>query len=277
MKITSIDLGATNTRIGYFQYDKEESFYKFATIRTVDGAKLAGWLTRKVLELSPWSNHPDIIVISSFGPIDYRSGAIVEPPNYPARHIPLREEFESTFKNSIILLVNDAVAGVWSEYLGYAINKNIRDLAYVAVGTGIGVGVIIRGTLLLGRRGDSHEAGHIVIDYRSSIECGCGGIGHFEALYREKGKPGSSTLYNILAAGIASIVSCYDPELVALGGGAIIRGLDTRRLASLIADYSFNRRIPIVKLHTYGEKATIYGGMYIGLRPPKQLLELNGW
>ncbi len=272
----AIDLGASNTRIGFFNHTMLEKYYSLTTPIYGEGKLLAQWLLDKVEKFDPWRNKIDAIVIASFGPIDYEKGEIINPPNYPARKIPLRKIFETRYSETLIILVNDAVAGAWSEYQGYAKDKDIRDLVYIALGTGVGVGIVIGGELLLGWRGDSHEAGHIVVEYKSRIPCGCGGRGHLEAILRESNN--LQEYIEILSAGLASLIACYDPQLIAFGGGAFYaRKINLEAIQRKIATYAFENRVPILKEHIYGYKANLYGAMYIGVEPDIGLIRLNGW
>ncbi len=75
------------------------------------------------------------------------------------------------------------MAAVWGEYL-FGIGKGADNLIYMTFSTGIGAGIIVDGHLLVGKDGNAHEIGHLVIDINSGIQCGCGGYGHWEALAR---------------------------------------------------------------------------------------------
>lgn len=58
---------------------------------------------------------------------------------------------------------NDATAGTWAEHrLGAG--KGSDDMLFVALGTGIGMGLVAHGTVILGANGFTGEAGHMVVD-----------------------------------------------------------------------------------------------------------------
>ena len=59
--------------------------------------------------------------------------------------------------------INDATAGTWAEARAGA-GRGSDDLLYVALGTGIGVGLVVHGQLALGANGFAGEAGHMSID-----------------------------------------------------------------------------------------------------------------
>jgi predicted NBD/HSP70 family sugar kinase len=116
------------------------------------------------------------------------------------------------------------------------------SLAFVNVGTGFGVGVVIGGAPLRGSRGAAGEIGHLPFDPRGR-RCGCGLLGCIElsasggALERAAGSAGVPRLFVDAAAGDSSsaaaisefcaalalglriVVQAYDVDTVALGGG----------------------------------------------------------
>ena len=61
-----------------------------------------------------------------------------------------------------VVVVNDASSGAWAE-AKYGAGRGCDDLAFVALGTGIGTGFVVDGRLLEGANGFAGEAGHMVI------------------------------------------------------------------------------------------------------------------
>jgi glucokinase len=49
------------------------------------------------------------------------------------------------------------------------------------LGTGIGCGIVVEGTILEGRHSHGAECGHIVIQMENGRQCSCGAYGHLEA------------------------------------------------------------------------------------------------
>jgi len=119
------------------------------------------------------------VAIGSIGPLDIGKGIIVNPPNLPFKKVELKAPLEEFFETEVIVL-NDAVSAVWGEK-HFGLGRNVENLVYITLSTGIGVGVIVNGKLLLGKDGNAHEMGHSVINYESSLICGCGRLGHWEA------------------------------------------------------------------------------------------------
>jgi glucokinase len=79
-----------------------------------------------------------------------------------------------------IVFENDANAGAYGEWrAGAAVGLN--DVLYVALGTGIGSGLILGGQLQRGSLGFGGEFGHFKID-ANGLECGCGSTGCLETM-----------------------------------------------------------------------------------------------
>lgn len=118
--------------------------------------------------------------IGSIGPMDLKRG-ILNPPNIAAKNIDLREIMSELVKEKNVYLANDCVAAVIGEYF-YGQGAGHENIVYITISTGIGAGVIVDGEPLVGKDGNAHEIGHLVIERSSGIRCGCGGIGHWEGL-----------------------------------------------------------------------------------------------
>src|SRR5499427_1532022 len=79
-----------------------------------------------------------------------------------------------------ILFENDANAGAYGEWCAGAA-RGLRDVLYVALGTGIGCGLILGGQLQRGSIGFGGEFGHFKIE-PGGLECGCGSTGCLETM-----------------------------------------------------------------------------------------------
>jgi glucokinase len=98
--------------------------------------------------------------------------------------IPLKEIFEVKFKKEVAL-VNDAnAAAIGEKYFGDA--RNVDNFAVVTMGTGIGLGIYINGSLYTGDNGMAGELGHTII-HIDGRECKCGNMGCLETYIGKKG------------------------------------------------------------------------------------------
>ncbi|MEB2793491.1 MAG: ROK family protein [Caldisphaeraceae archaeon] len=176
LKIIAIDIGATNLRVALFNNTKKVDEVKERTPK--DSPESLSAKIIECIESLCKKGDFDRIGIGSIGPLNLEEGTIEMAPNLGLRNVPLRNPLVNKFKKRVYI-ANDAMAGVWAEkVLGKG--KESNDIVYLTISTGIGVGVIVDGNLLVGRRGNAHEMGHAVLDYTSNDICGCGGIGHWE-------------------------------------------------------------------------------------------------
>jgi glucokinase len=120
------------------------------------------------------------IGISAPGPLDPKTGVILNPPNLPCwRDFPLAASVEREFKLPVTI-ENDANAAGLAEAI-WGAGKGCNSVFYATVGTGIGTGFVLDGKIYSGRTGAAPEGGHLPIDYRGP-RCGCGKRGCIEAL-----------------------------------------------------------------------------------------------
>jgi len=121
------------------------------------------------------------IGISSMGPVDPWRGVVVDPPNVPAfREAPLADEMERRLALPAFLDKDTCVAALAERWLGAA--RDCDDFIYVTVSTGLGAAIVREGALLHGPDGSAGELGHITLMPVDGPRCGCGGIGHLEAI-----------------------------------------------------------------------------------------------
>jgi glucokinase len=120
------------------------------------------------------------IGICSPGPLDPKTGVVVNPPNLPCwRNFPLAAEVEAIYRVPV-KVDNDANAAALAE-VRWGAGQGYRYVFYATIGTGIGTGIVFDGKIYHGRTGAAGEGGHVSIDYRGP-RCGCGKLGCIEAL-----------------------------------------------------------------------------------------------
>lgn len=118
--------------------------------------------------------------ISCGGPLDSESGIIYSPPNLPGWDaIPLKERFEKEFGFQA-WVENDANAGALAEWR-FGAGRNLRNVVYMTMGTGIGGGLVLDGRLYRGTNDLAGEFGHQILVPDGPL-CGCGKRGCLEAL-----------------------------------------------------------------------------------------------
>lgn len=150
------------------------------------------------------------IGISSPGPVDPWTGVIVEPPNLGPRFrdIPLAAELASSEDLPAFLDRDTNVAALGERAFGAA--RDVDDFIYLTVSTGIGGAIVSQGRLFHGPDGFAGELGHVVVD-TNGPRCGCGGIGHLEAI--AAGISLARQAEALLAAGASSFLADRAREL----------------------------------------------------------------
>ena len=314
--VLAVDLGATNIRVALGTRDgKLVSKVKEKTIRHGDEYAIANQIVRIINTYFPYAvKHSLGLGVGSIGPLDLEKGRIVNPVNLPFKTVELREPLEEKLGLEVRIL-NDAVAAVWGEKV-FGAGKNVKNIVYVTLSTGIGAGIIVDNHLLIGKDGNAHEVGHIVVDFNGTMRCGCGKLGHWEAyasgrnipkyvsylvrskfsqlletsslrkylekkeltaeiLFKEARKGDSLALEiveeigKINAAGFASIINAYDPELITIGGAIALNNSEIvlKYLTKYLDFYVLNRK-PEIKITPLGEDIVLYGALALVIRPP---------
>jgi glucokinase len=185
---------------------------------------------------------------------------------------------------------NDATAAAFAEFtIGAA--RGTKDAIIVALGTGIGGGIVMGGQLQRGTNGFAGEFGHFVVDVNGS-ECDCGQRGCWEtyasgdALRRLSGgldgqevmsraARGDEMAQRVveefshwIAVGLATLVNICDPEIIVIGGGVVVAGDQfLHKVPKHLSDVlyaSAARPIPQIVPAALGEKAGAIGSALMG-------------
>lgn len=125
--------------------------------------------------------------VSFSGAVHPRFGKILWSPALPTwEGFELKSALADLAVGAVV--ANNANAGVVGEVLFGAAQES-RHVAYLHLGQGVGLGLLLDGRLYAGARGFSGEVGHMRIP-GSGSPCRCGGLGHLEAyappfLYRD--------------------------------------------------------------------------------------------
>jgi glucokinase len=243
-----IDLGGTNVRVGLvdekgkildiIQEPTEADKGHINTInkmkqmieRLIEGKKVKG------------------IGIGAPGPLDFKKGIILSPPNLPGwDEIPLVKIFEEHFKVDVYLNNDANVAGLAEVIAGSGVGY--ESVYYMTVSTGIGGALIINKQLFNGANGYAGEIGNMIVEpngYKhnnlnpGSFEGlasgtsigrraneGFGIVGGAKQVFilAEQGNQEAQSVIDetvqYLAMGIANITHVVNPELFVVGGGVM--------------------------------------------------------
>lgn len=181
--VLGVDLGASNVRVALSDANGRILLKKSERTTGVTGLDIVRQIVemgRSALDsLGFTDKNLKAVGVGSIGPLDLKKGLIANPPNLRVGIIPIVEGIEKYF-NVPVRLLNDCVAAVLGEKR-FGAGRNLENIVYVTISTGIGGGALVDGHLLLGKDGNAHEVGHIVVDKEGILECGCGKPGHWEA------------------------------------------------------------------------------------------------
>lgn len=88
--------------------------------------------------------------------------------------------------NATIAFVNDANAAALGE-MWAGVAQGVSSYVLIALGTGVGAGVVVNGRLVAGAFGSGGEIGHMTVNYDEELVCGCGRRGCLEQYASAKG------------------------------------------------------------------------------------------
>jgi glucokinase len=171
----------------------------------------------------------DAVGIGAAGFVDETRSTVLFAPNLAWRDEPVKKQVEDRL-GCAVLVDNDANAAAWAE-AKFGAARDHDHVMLVAVGTGIGAGLMLDGRLYRGRWGVAGEPGHyrVVPDGRL---CGCGNRGCWEqyvsgnALVAEarefaRRSPGAAVRLLQLAGGSAEGIDGPAVTQAALEGDAV--------------------------------------------------------
>jgi len=115
------------------------------------------------------------------GPLNVETGKLYDPPNLEAKlwhGYPLRQELSRALQMDVEMDNDANAAAVGEHWAGVARGRS--DFVLLTLGTGVGGGAFVNGTLLRGSTGVGAEMGHICVE-ASGLPCGCGSEGCLES------------------------------------------------------------------------------------------------
>lgn len=114
------------------------------------------------------------------GPIDIERGLVLSPVNLPDWiEFPIVEVIKNRF-NVPVMLDNDANAAALGEFF-YGAGRDIQDMFYVTISTGIGGAIICGGQIHHGVQAGAGEIGHMIVE-ADGVRCRCGTHGCLETI-----------------------------------------------------------------------------------------------
>jgi glucokinase len=275
VNVLAIDLGGTKTAIALI--DEKGRISRKQKLPAP--SSFAGTLAQIETRLS----EPVIGVgVTVPGIADARSGKAWAPNLWGNEFHPLREAIAARIGVPVTVGSDRTGSALAEQWLGIA--RGLEDVLFVAVGTGIGVGILSGGRPIEGAHGIAGAAGWMVIGGPWKPEyAACGGWeteAAGPAVARRAGMVSAEAVAtaaragderalaafretaDCLALGIAGLIALLDPEMVILGGGLMQAGdllLDRIRSSALAWTQPITAARVRIEPTTLGEDAGLLG------------------
>jgi glucokinase len=182
--IVGVDIGGTKVAAGLVDHSGTIVAQTRTAMVATDAARGLAAVAVAIEELRSRSGEdfqPHAIGICAPGPLNPRTGVVINPPNLPGWHnFPLAEEIRNLYPAAQVKIDNDANAAALAE-AKWGAGRSYRNVFYATIGTGIGTGFVIDGKVYHGRTGLATEGGHVGVDLHGP-QCACGKRGCIETL-----------------------------------------------------------------------------------------------
>ncbi|MER0480132.1 ROK family transcriptional regulator [Streptomyces sp. Edi2] len=209
------------------------------------------------------------------GPLDHTTGVLHRVTGAPRWDgFPLRDALAERLGLPVVLDKDTNAAALGLAQLSLAaqgIPAGAGSFGYLHLGTGLGAGLVLDGSLYRGPRTGAGEFGHQIVQW-DGPRCGCGRRGCIEALclaaVARGDLPGAA---RALGVGAANLVELLDIDRVLLGGRTVLANPDeflTGVAGALEAQARARGRAPVpVALARGGARAVADGAAELVLAP----------
>lgn len=179
--VAAVDIGGTKIAAGIVSRDGRILAQSTCPTSPEQGLDAAVQRTAAMLEACARQagTRPQAVGIGCTGPVDPLSGMLGDVnllPGWQGRNL---VEALSARLELPAVVENDGDAAALGE-AAFGAGRGTRSFLLVAVGTGIGVGMVLDGRLYRGTGGAHPEVGHMVIE-AGGLPCTCGARGCWEA------------------------------------------------------------------------------------------------
>jgi predicted NBD/HSP70 family sugar kinase len=206
-----------------------------------------GRLSSGLLDELPITHHLVGIGAGVAGVVRRSDGFVHVAPNLGWSDTPLGRLIADELGFERVMLANEADMGALGEFRRGAARRS-RHLIHVTGEIGVGVGMILDGTPMLGSAGYAGESGHMIVNPEGRA-CRCGSIGCWETEVGEEAlllragiearQTGERTMEEVisraqerddqtlraleetgrwLGIGIGNLINTFNPDLVVIGG-----------------------------------------------------------
>lgn len=267
-KRIGIDVGGTNVKIalvdksGKIIYSNSVPTYaKMGYEYTVNNIKQA--IKDLMKETNTTTKDIDGIGFDFPGQVDYKTGVVKLAPNIPGWvNVPIAQMIEEEF-HIPTRIDNDVRCAALGE-MKFGAGQSCENFVCITVGTGIGSGLVVNGQLVRGASNAAGEIGHIKLQMKDGLICGCGDTGCLEAyasgpsivaMAQDYIKGGKSTKFREMAAAEGGEITPYMVAKAAEAGDPV-----AKRIFAIVGEYIGIGLTSVINLLN-PEKVIIGGGV----------------
>ena len=185
-----LDVGGTKV-LGVIFNEKDEIIYRLKKI-TRSGGNASADVEKVIIDMveemirESGIDRKKLNAIASCAPgiIDQERGVVLFTPNLPWKDYDMAASMRKKF-GVPFYVGNDVNMGVLGEY-HFGAGRGYKNIVGFFVGTGLGGGLILNGSLYTGNQFKAAEYGHMVLDPEGPL-CNCGQRGCLEAFSSKQG------------------------------------------------------------------------------------------
>ena len=213
-KIIGIDLGGTSVKFAILTQEGEvQEKWSIKTNILDEGSHIVDDMIESInhrLRLLGLGAEDFIgIGMGSPGVVDREKGTVIGAYNLNWKTLqPVKEKIEKATGISFFIDNDANVAALGERWKGAG--ENQPDVVFMALGTGVGGGIVAEGKLLHGVAGAAGELGHITVDFDQPILCTCGKKGCLETVASATGIVNLTRRYADEYAGDAELKQLID-------------------------------------------------------------------
>ena len=285
--VFGVDLGGTYVRAAAADLDSSVVAERAALVADLTPDGFCAQVQQLAAQLSP--TDPVAVAVGLPGPVR-RNGSVGPVVNAPGLNgAPIRALLQDRLDTTVIVENDVNLAALGEQRQGSA--RGLADVAFIAVGTGVGMGIVVDGRVLRGADGGAGELGllplapdRVATDLSElgPLEAVAGGAGMAARWRAHTGGPASArdvfaaaersdpvaiALLDdqaaALAMGVRSVQALLDPELIVLGGGMGARHDVLARVQAALAQHG--TPAPRLQLSELGERAGLLGAVRAAL------------
>lgn len=182
--VIGVDMGGTGTKFGIV--DARGNVLEWASIKTPDYPEINGYiaaLCEGILTIAnKYGGIEQVRGVGMGAPNgNYYTGNIEFAPNLPWKGIVPVSKLITDKLGIPCRVTNDVNAAAMGE-MTYGAARGMKNFIEIAMGTGVGSGIVIDGKLVYGHDGFAGELGHTkIVHGPEGRQCGCGQKGCIEA------------------------------------------------------------------------------------------------